>query len=144
MPPMNQGPLGKGQNEKTNGRVGEYLKKVATELEKQFEEVPKKEVPQKVTKPMEKVQQQLNELKQEGRAQLENNRSNRPTLEENGRSSRSSFDYSKKIQVNDKPLEVQVKVGSARSAFLPSTKKGMAQAIIMSEILAPPISKRRR
>lgn len=130
MPPMGQKPFPKSNQPKQSTQqrsgLGDYMKKVALELEKQFEEVPKKEVQKKVEKKLEdyKELETTRPLLTEQRAGREEYM--RPTIE------RGSF--------RDEKKHVALK----RNSIVPKTKAGIAQAIIMSEILAPPISKRRK
>ncbi|MBQ0139942.1 MAG: hypothetical protein KBT36_11630 [Kurthia sp.] len=139
MPPMGQGPFNK-KNPPTPQRagLGDYMKKVAQEVEKQMGETPKKEVQKKVENKVEEYKR----AKEEVKPLLENARS---TREEHIRSARPTMEQARAVQDEKRRiLQEKRREFANRNKLVPRTKRGMAQAIIMSEILAPPLSKRKK
>lgn len=114
MPSMGQGPMAK--KTPTSQRLGDYAKKMAEEIEKPLEEVKKKRE-KRVTTPR-----------------------NEPVLEVV--SSRPFKNAAEHAKVNSNMSKKTVTT-NATSRVLPQTQREIAQAIIMSEVLAPPVSKRK-
>lgn len=128
MPPMGQGPLNK-KNTQTPQRtgLGDYMKKMAQEVEKSLGEVPKQEVERKM--------QEYKQVKDDSRSLLEDTRVAR---EEYIRPTRPTMEQTKVASKEQAHKLVK------RNRVVPKTKQGIMQAIVMSEILAPPVSKRKK
>lgn len=132
MPPIGQGPTNKPKTMKSASGLGGYMKEIASELDKQFGEPKAKEIQKRVQKNAPRMQEVYHEAKESEMA-------------------RQQVLQATKAKAVALQVERQKTLNKARhhsktmkNSLVPSTKKGMAQAIIMSEILAPPISKRRR
>lgn len=146
MPPIGQGPSSsKKTSEHSKGNLSDYMKKIALELEKQFEETNgKKESKTKMPKiepeKVEVVKAEVEtfvrgEAQELARQQARNQRSMQSSME------RSRAAQEKRAQDLNRPKSRSRMV---EDSLIPRSRKGMARAIVMSEILAPPISKRKR
>lgn len=134
MPPMsNNTPQDRRVEQSKPRTLEDFAKKITSEIEKKFEEPTNNRKLEEVkTKSQTKIQEYyLNKQQSEESTQGQGN----------GRGGSSILDRSKKLQEKrEKTLQAQK---SARSAIIPNSQKGIAQAIIMSEILSPPVSKRK-
>lgn len=136
MPPIGQGPTSKPQTrtsqQQNNGGLGSFMKEITSELDKQFGEPKVKEAQKHVQKTTPKTLEIYDEEKTTAIAR------------EQGL--QATKEKAKALQAERQKTLNRAKrhSSSVKKSLVPSSKKGMAQAIIMSEILAPPISKRRR
>lgn len=131
MPPIGQGPSTKQNPQQSRSGLGDYMKKVADELDKQFAEPVKKEVQKKAPAYEETfVRGAAQELaREQGLKQQELMAIREKAI---------AMQNTRKKTLNKSNHQGN----SLKGSLIPASKKGMAQAIIMSEILAPPISKR--
>lgn len=146
MPPMSQGPSSnKKTTENSKSNLGDYMKKVALELEKQFEETNSKKdsnknLPKMKPEKVEVIKADVEtfvrgEAQELARQEARNQRSIQSSIE------RSREAKEKRQQQLNRPNQ---RSRMMEESIVPRSRKGMARAIVMSEILAPPISKRKR
>lgn len=146
MPPMSQGPSSnKKTTEQSKSGLGDYMKKVALELEKQFEETNGKKLNKAELPKVEPAKVEIlkadadtfvrGEAQELARQEARSQRSIQSSIE------RSREAQEKRQQELSRPNQ---RSRMMEESIIPRTRKGMARAIVMSEILAPPISKRKR
>lgn len=120
MPSMGQGPTQKKTS--TSKALGDYAKKVSQELDRQSTE-----------------NQQKKQVKREKRVTTPRNVAT--DLTESSRPFKNVAERPKVVAATN-PTVTKRKVTSSQSV-LPRTQRELAQSIIVSEILAPPVSKRK-
>lgn len=133
MPPMsNNTPQNRRVEQSKPRTLEDFAKKITSEIEKKFEEPTN--------------QRKIEEVKTKSQTKIQEYYANKQGAESTqgqsaGRANSSILERSKQLQ--EKRNQTLHSQKSARSAIVPNTQKGIAQAIIMSEILSPPVSKRK-